>query len=97
MRTAARATSASPARATRWMWLLINAYAKSCQSLRVSAGTAEQPITVSVTVSIGVAAFDQQGATQPIAQLLKRADAALYAAKHAGRNRVQAAESGAKN
>ena len=33
----------------------------------------------------------------PVTQLLKRADAALYAAKHAGRNRVQAAESGAKN
>ena len=59
-------------------------------ALRVvsSPGEGQAPtVTVSVTVSIGVAAFDQ-GATHPIGQLLKRADAALYQAKAQGRNRV---------
>jgi diguanylate cyclase (GGDEF)-like protein len=54
--------------------------------------TAQQPWhevaeTLAVTVSAGVAT---QRPGETIAQLLARADGALYAAKHAGRNRVQA-------
>ena len=54
--------------------------------------TAQQPWhevdeALAVTVSAGVATH-RQGET--LAQLLARADAALYAAKNAGRNRVQA-------
>ena len=41
---------------------------------------------LSVTISIGVAACSGAGDTPEA--LLKRADAALYAAKSAGRNRV---------
>ena len=44
------------------------------------------PGQLRVTVSIGVAVTG--GETMPPAQLLKNADEALYAAKHAGRNRV---------
>jgi diguanylate cyclase (GGDEF)-like protein len=43
-----------------------------------------------VTVSAGVASFPGNGAT--MAQLLRAADAALYAAKHQGRDRVAIAE-----
>ena len=41
---------------------------------------------VACTVSIGIAAMDD--ATSSVEALLKRADEALYAAKHSGRNRV---------
>jgi diguanylate cyclase (GGDEF)-like protein len=43
-----------------------------------------------VTLSIGVAVFPDHGETSEA--ILKAADAALYQAKHAGRNRVVAAE-----
>jgi diguanylate cyclase (GGDEF)-like protein len=42
-------------------------------------------VTVRYTVSVGVASLD---AGETLAGLLQRADAALYAAKRAGRNRV---------
>ena len=43
-----------------------------------------------VTLSVGVALFPQHGQTSE--EILKAADAALYEAKHAGRNRVAAAD-----
>lgn len=42
-----------------------------------------------VTISIGLATLEREG--EPIADVLKRADLALYRAKHDGRNRVVAA------
>lgn len=44
----------------------------------------------SVTASIGVACYPRHGMT--LQAILKRADLALYAAKHAGRNRVYTAD-----
>jgi diguanylate cyclase (GGDEF)-like protein len=41
-----------------------------------------------VAVSIGTAVFDPRSEDQSWEELLRRADAALYAAKRAGRNRV---------
>jgi diguanylate cyclase (GGDEF)-like protein len=46
--------------------------------------------TASVTSSFGIAGFEAKGCTE-FSQLLRRADAALYAAKRAGRNRVELA------
>lgn len=48
----------------------------------VEGGTASVPVTVSIGVAVAV------DATETLESLLKRADDALYAAKHAGRNRV---------
>jgi diguanylate cyclase (GGDEF)-like protein/putative nucleotidyltransferase with HDIG domain len=41
-----------------------------------------------ITASIGLAVFDPDAPDPSMAALLKRADAAVYEAKHAGRNRV---------
>uniref|UniRef100_Q07L67 diguanylate cyclase n=1 Tax=Rhodopseudomonas palustris (strain BisA53) TaxID=316055 RepID=Q07L67_RHOP5 len=44
---------------------------------------------IEVTISIGLSTLEKKG--EPVADLLKRADVALYRAKHDGRNRVVAA------
>jgi two-component system cell cycle response regulator len=44
---------------------------------------------VEVTISIGLSTLDRKG--EPVADVLKRADTALYRAKHDGRNRVVSA------
>jgi two-component system cell cycle response regulator len=44
---------------------------------------------IQVTISIGLAALERKG--EPMTDVLKRADLALYRAKHDGRNRVVAA------
>jgi diguanylate cyclase (GGDEF)-like protein/PAS domain S-box-containing protein len=59
---------------------------------RLRRAVAEAPVElpsgrIAVTVSIGVAAFDQD---DTLARLMGRADAALYAAKSGGRDRVTA-------
>jgi diguanylate cyclase (GGDEF)-like protein/PAS domain S-box-containing protein len=59
---------------------------------RIEATTLEleQGQRISITVSVGLA--DSTSDAEDIEGLLKRADDALYAAKHAGRNRVHVAE-----
>ena len=62
-------------------------------SERVRSSVAEHPValegrTVAVTISIGIAVFDPL--RDNAAALTARADAALYRAKQAGRNRVEA-------
>ncbi|MGX7704628.1 diguanylate cyclase [Methylobacterium sp. Gmos1] len=67
---------------------------------RVAALSLPEPIEAGgpppagVTASFGLSACDA-GRPQPLERLLARADAALYAAKAAGRNRVEAAGTGA--
>jgi diguanylate cyclase (GGDEF)-like protein len=61
------------------------------EKIRAAAETLQVPIdggrnTVSVSVSVGGAAYPED--TTTAAELLATADAALYDAKHAGRNRV---------
>ena len=54
-------------------------------------GQADNPAQV-VTVSVGIATFDPtQARSMSLEQLAATADQALYAAKHAGRNRIVAA------
>ncbi len=69
------------------------ANAASVLAERIRRAVAEEPIAtdagpVEVTISLGVAEVDAD--TVDLAALLKRADAALYEAKQAGRNRVVA-------
>ena len=63
---------------------------------RVRRGIASEPFMIEkgarridVTISIGIATLEKKG--EPVADVLKRADVALYRAKHDGRNRVVAA------
>jgi diguanylate cyclase (GGDEF)-like protein len=64
------------------------------ESIRASAGQLrlqyESQALQTLTLSLGVAIFPDHGAT--IEALLSAADAALYRAKHAGRNRVRVAD-----
>ena len=46
------------------------------------------PKRIEVTISIGLSTLERKG--EAIADVLKRADTALYRAKHDGRNRVVA-------
>ncbi|MFC3533269.1 diguanylate cyclase [Vogesella facilis] len=59
--------------------------------LRASIAAATVPLVGRVTVSIGLAAATADDADEDAA--VRRADQALYAAKHAGRNRVELAGS----
>lgn len=61
------------------------------ESLRAMAEVAPQIDEIEITISAGVA---ERSAGEAAAALIERADQALYAAKRAGRNRVQAADRG---
>ena len=78
--------------------LMPNTNLKQAQEVaeRIRNTIAETPFAISArdgkltcTISVGVAEVNKNGDTQ--VELLKRADAALYRAKHEGRNRVIAA------
>jgi diguanylate cyclase (GGDEF)-like protein len=61
---------------------------------RLRQNVSAQPVhfaetTIPVTLSLGVAALSSENSRA--AQLLRQADEALYAAKRAGRNRVESA------
>jgi diguanylate cyclase (GGDEF)-like protein len=73
---------------------LDEAVAKAEKIRAAVAGTSMtmgERVIPSVTISIGLAMFPAQAATR--AQLIQSADAALYRAKGAGRNRVVIADS----
>jgi two-component system cell cycle response regulator len=55
------------------------------ETIAVNKGTKR----IDVTISVGLATLDRKG--EPVADVLKRADTALYRAKHDGRNRVVSA------
>jgi len=59
---------------------------RAVAGVRLSAPTEGMPLPERATVSVGVASL--LDADQELGDLLKRADAALYAAKQSGRNRV---------
>ena len=61
---------------------------KLCRQVAAEVFSLPNEQTLHVTVSIGVAAFNGHPDYQ---HLLNRADAALYQAKHAGRNSVMVA------
>jgi diguanylate cyclase (GGDEF)-like protein len=64
---------------------------KQCEETEFLSGTAK----IRVTASFGIAGFHGRSAP-PFEELVKQADAALYAAKRDGRNRVAVAEIEAK-
>jgi two-component system cell cycle response regulator len=59
----------------------------------------DQRVPISVTISVGLKmsapAYLSQDEAEPVEQLIKSADKALYAAKQAGRNQVQIRQSAA--
>ena len=57
----------------------------ACEPFAIEKGAKR----IDVTISIGIATLEKKG--EPVADVLKRADVALYRAKHDGRNRVVAA------
>jgi len=59
------------------------------EKVRVAIATAAFPVVAHKTASFGVATYDP---AETVANLLVRADQALYAAKHGGRNRIELAE-----
>ncbi len=62
------------------------------ETLRASVQELAVPgLSRKISVSIGVAVFDPQGADASVETVCKRADLALYEAKRLGRNRVQLA------
>lgn len=77
-----------------------NEACRIAERLREHIGKMQVPVddrpdgpTVSVTISVGVAAM-KRGTTRELTELLTAADSALYDAKQAGRNRVCLAEVG---
>jgi two-component system cell cycle response regulator len=73
-----------------------NAQVASMVAERLRRAVAGEPFAIEkgarqidVTISIGLSALERKG--EPIADVLKRADTALYSAKREGRNRVVAA------
>jgi diguanylate cyclase (GGDEF)-like protein len=62
----------------------------AAEKLRAKVAACEFPgVARPVTVSVGIASCPQHGRTRD--ELIKSADAALYSAKQAGRNRVVSA------
>jgi two-component system, cell cycle response regulator len=61
----------------------------ACESSPIQAGTA----AIRLTASFGVAAMNPaEDPARAVTELLRQADTALYRSKHAGRNRVSAAD-----
>ncbi len=65
--------------------LNLNDAEKMAEKLRHAIETAEFDSSIHLTTSIGVSEYSPG---EPVSELIKRADHALYAAKDAGRNRV---------
>lgn len=67
-------------------------FAHQLQSKITEFSHQELPHELTLTVSAGVATLGKESPDKDFASLLKRADKALYAAKHAGRNCVKSAD-----
>ena len=97
LRTAARATDLAARYGGEELMLVLPGTGKStaaaiAESIRRSIaarGIDGQGQKLAVTVSIGVATYEPESPLTQAAHLLKAADLAVYAAKHAGRNCVK--------
>ncbi len=67
-------------------WIAADRVLRSIREMPTQTGHGPK----SITVSIGLASFPEHGRTE--SDLLAAADAALYAAKHAGKDRVAVAD-----